>query len=663
MSKACATFLLTLVAIIAQGSISHEAPASQADQPTDQKVIRDPGEYNAYIAALNLADPAARAGAMEAFIQHYPQSIVLSDALEQAMASYQATGNVAKVKDMANRILKINPNHVQSLAIVTYLARAGGDAAGVQTARDSCQRGLQVLLHWPKPQALSDADFVKLRDQMSDIFNGACGFVALQDKDNTAAQKYLAEAVRIDPTNMQDMYQLAIAELEMKPMDITGLWHGAKAMNLAENNGQAVQAISIYVKAKYEKYYGNINDWDRFVATVAKQTAPPGNLADSVPLASTALKPDVSAFSNSSATTNSGLESSRDQNQAEAIAWSEKSDDLAKAGDKEGAWRAEARALQLSPDDPLILRDFCHRSFDAARYRDAIWSARELKKKDDWLMSAATMVEWGVSLGVLGDYTQASEVIKEAIHRMDSGTESGRFPRSEWLAYLHEWDITFAYFNGSFDDALAADQDTFASGGEKNKTVFDILAKHVQEVGGIAEKQDMPYAALKSQSYLNKLIREGIEDYYIYGYDEYLRTAGAYNRNLTWKLISWYRSMPIKPVPSSKAIAEYKRALDIIQNQSSSGDFSHDSPWSEAERLLFDVTRRVPWWAEPHCSLAILVKAWHRRPSNNYYDQYAVGTHYIAAQELMYCVGADPNGPQSKAAKKLLIEMKEPIPQ
>jgi len=354
-----------------------------------------------------------------------------------------------------------------------------------------------------------------------------------------------------------------------------------------------------------------------------------------------------------------------DQNHSRGWAWSDKSDEFAKKGDSEQAWEAEALAVQFLPDDPRLLRDFCHRSFDAGRYRDVVWSARQIKDNSDWMMSAPAMVEWSLSLGVLGDYEQASQVIREAIRRMNggTGTEADLFPAAEWSTYMHEWDITFAYFMGDFDDALAADSNIFPSGKAKKFAVYGILLQHIQEIGRMAEKHNMRYAALKSQSYLNKLIREGIEDYYLYGYDADLKVAGASSRELTWKLIGWYRSMPIKPVPPPEAVAEYKKALYIIQNQSSSGDFSHESPWFEAEKMLFDVTRRVPWWAEPHYSLAILVKNTNRRPSNDYYDQSPADTWYITAQELLFCVGANPAGPDSAAAKKLLKMMKQPIPQ
>src|SRR5215472_12544466 len=98
MRKVLVTFVLALTtAALAQGTSPAQQPPAQqpaqqqpgaADQtnvPTNQKVIKDQAEYNAYMTALNTTDPAARAAAMEAFLKQYPNSIVKLEALEQAM--------------------------------------------------------------------------------------------------------------------------------------------------------------------------------------------------------------------------------------------------------------------------------------------------------------------------------------------------------------------------------------------------------------------------------------------------------------------------------------------------------------------------------------------------------------------------------------------------
>src|SRR5258708_23286487 len=125
MRKVLVTCVLALIgAVVAQGSTQQAASDQQENSPTSQKVIKDPAEYNAYITAYNTQDPAAKAQALEAFIAQYPQSIVLSDALDLAMAAYQQTSNSPKVVELAKRILALTPNNIRVLAIVTAIDRA-----------------------------------------------------------------------------------------------------------------------------------------------------------------------------------------------------------------------------------------------------------------------------------------------------------------------------------------------------------------------------------------------------------------------------------------------------------------------------------------------------------------------------------------------------------
>src|SRR5581483_452602 len=243
-----------------------------------QKTIKDSAEYNAYITALNMQDPVQKAAAMEAFIEKYPNSVVILDALEQAMGAYQAGGNVDKVQSTANRILAIDQNHVQALAVMVFINRnqaTSGKTQLLPEIKSQAARGLQLLPTWNKPAEMSDEDFKNLQNRMASILNGASGFVALQAKDYAAARDYYLKSVQIDPNNLQDVYQLSIAELEMKPIDLNDLWYIAKAIKLSGDNKAAVRSISGYGKAKYHNYHGGDDGWDSILASIGDQNVPP----------------------------------------------------------------------------------------------------------------------------------------------------------------------------------------------------------------------------------------------------------------------------------------------------------------------------------------------------------------------------------------------------
>ena len=286
MKKSLVTLLLTLAALAAAQQPA--APAAQPAQPQQQKKeIKDPAEYNSYIAALRESNPQAQAQAFENFLQQYPNSVVKEDALEQLMAAYEKFGNAAKTTETASRVLQVNPSNVRALALLAYTSRASAEAgqAPQQNAANAAkygQGGLQALATMSKPEGLSDADFEKFKAQVAIIFNGSAGFGALQNKDLVNAQKYLQAAVDLrnkenanDPTALRDVYPLALAYLEATPINPAGLWWIARAAALSNDNPQIVK----YGQFKYTKYHGSPDGWDQLLAQAHASASPPANFA------------------------------------------------------------------------------------------------------------------------------------------------------------------------------------------------------------------------------------------------------------------------------------------------------------------------------------------------------------------------------------------------
>jgi len=252
-------------------------------QPAQKKEIKDSAEYNAYVAALRETNPAQKAALMESFVTQYPNSVVKEDALEQLMAAYEQSGNAAKTIDAANRLLQVNPNNVRALALLTYNARNMAEQGqntqqNAAQARQFGERGLQALQTATKPEGVSDADWDKLKTQTEIIFQGAIGFAALQSKDYPAAQQHLQAAVDArtkanpnDPTNLRDIYPLALAYLEANPINPTGLFYVARAANLSNQNPQIVK----YGVYKYSKYHGSQEGWDQLLAQAKTSPTPP----------------------------------------------------------------------------------------------------------------------------------------------------------------------------------------------------------------------------------------------------------------------------------------------------------------------------------------------------------------------------------------------------
>jgi tetratricopeptide (TPR) repeat protein len=281
-ARLISTLILACFLTASLGLFASNPAFGQQSPAASQKVIKDPAEYNAYIAALNTQDAAQRAAAMEAFLSQYPASVVKTDALEQAMAAYQQADNQAKLTSTANRILELDPGNVRALAIVTFLSRAQaskGDSKAAAEARADAEKGLKALPGWQKPEGMSDADFEKMRQQMAAIFHGAAGFAALQAKDYQSARDHYMQSIGSDPNSLQDVYQLAVADLEMKPLDPNGFWYVAKAFQLAQGNAAGQKSIADYGMAKYRRYHGGEDGWDQLVAATGTQAVRPADFA------------------------------------------------------------------------------------------------------------------------------------------------------------------------------------------------------------------------------------------------------------------------------------------------------------------------------------------------------------------------------------------------
>jgi tetratricopeptide (TPR) repeat protein len=259
------------------------APPTQAPAaaPQQKKEIKDPAEYNAYIGAFGQQDPAAKISGFEAFITQYPNSVMKEEAMEQLMGAYQATGNIPKMVETAQKVVQINPNNLKALALLVVGKRM--TAKTPQDLADAAQygeKGLQVLPTWPKPEGMSDADFQKFKTQTSVIFNGAVGMAAFQNKDYAKAEQYLRAAVEADPTDVNNIYPLALAYLTAGPAEkpLDGLWFIARAANLiADPKGKA--DVIKFGKSKYVKYHGAEDGWNELLAKTATTPLPPADFA------------------------------------------------------------------------------------------------------------------------------------------------------------------------------------------------------------------------------------------------------------------------------------------------------------------------------------------------------------------------------------------------
>jgi len=260
------------------------ASSGQSEQPT----IKDPAEYNAYVTAYQQKDPNAKISALEAFLVQYPNSVMKNTALELLMNTYQQTGNQAKLVDTAKRLLTSDPNNLRALALLTFLARANivqqhDIPQNLADLQKYCKQGLDAVKANQKPAGMSDADFETLKKGTTLIFNGGCGFAALQSKDFQNAATYLRAAVDQDPNDLQNVYPLSTAYLAQQPPDtLNGIFYLARAVALAPA-GPSHDAILSYLQKVYQNYHGSAEGLNEYALPTAKTaTSPPSDWGEKI---------------------------------------------------------------------------------------------------------------------------------------------------------------------------------------------------------------------------------------------------------------------------------------------------------------------------------------------------------------------------------------------
>ena len=303
MKKILVTVVLGVAASVATQSAAQPAqppsqPAAQSAQgqppasTSQAPVIKDPAEYNAYVGAIQQKDPTAQISGLEAFMTQYPNSVMKIAALQTLMQDYQQTNNQQKTIDTATKLLAADPNNERALFLLAYFDRLkaqGGDANAKQDLVDAKkygEMGLQALPKFTKPEGTSDADFQKMKDQMTGIFNAAIGIADLTDKDYDDARKSLRAAVDSSPDFQKDfsvVYPLALAYAGPTPPDpkippdpLNAIWYAARASIVAPTP-QYQQQIEKYAKNQYMKYHGGEDGWTDVLAQAKASPVPPAN--------------------------------------------------------------------------------------------------------------------------------------------------------------------------------------------------------------------------------------------------------------------------------------------------------------------------------------------------------------------------------------------------
>ena len=281
------TILLAVVLGVTVVAVAQTAEPAQgqsgAQGQAQGPVIKDPAEYNAYVAAVQQKDPNAKISGLEAFLTQYPSSVMKNQALELLMGAYQQTNNGKKTMETATKLVAADQCNMRALALLAFYDRAmaqNGDPNALQLLADGKKYGEQGMGCWSK---VTDPEIKKMQDQMTSIFESAIGIADCQAKDYAKCITDLKPVVDANPQDFSLVYPLALAywpdpKTPTTPDNsIDAIWYAARASAVAPP--QAKAQIEKYARSLYVRFHGGDDGWADVLAKATAGTAPPPDLA------------------------------------------------------------------------------------------------------------------------------------------------------------------------------------------------------------------------------------------------------------------------------------------------------------------------------------------------------------------------------------------------
>jgi tetratricopeptide (TPR) repeat protein len=198
----------------------------------------------------------------------------------------------AKVIEAGKEALQIDPKDLTVLFLMAQnvlgLTKPTPDdlAAGDKAANGLLSNLDGFFDTSKKPPTTSDADWTKAKNQTETLAHTALGWIALQKKDNEAAEKEFTKSLQLTPNNAQVSYWLGTAIVQQKKPEKqpSALFHFARAASLDQAQGgfpaAARQQINTYFVNAFNRYHGQDAAELQKLQELAKSTAfPPDGFA------------------------------------------------------------------------------------------------------------------------------------------------------------------------------------------------------------------------------------------------------------------------------------------------------------------------------------------------------------------------------------------------
>jgi tetratricopeptide (TPR) repeat protein len=246
-----------------------KAPAGQDAGAGQQKYTM--AEYNAFQACNAEKNFTQQIKCLDDFVAKYPNSALLVYIYPLYYNAYSQLKNWPKVMEYADKLLALNEKADLPTRYSAYVARAFAytnmpqpkgepDAAAKDLsakACDSAKAGLKTLNELKKPDAMSEEDFNKQKQQPTIIFNYTLAQCSMVQKDyQTAIDSYKA-VLEKNPDDAITSYKIGQAYMAMNPPQMMdAFWYFAKAVTAKSANQTQSSTVKTYLRKLLANYQG-----------------------------------------------------------------------------------------------------------------------------------------------------------------------------------------------------------------------------------------------------------------------------------------------------------------------------------------------------------------------------------------------------------------------
>ncbi len=281
----CALIMTTLfcgwMSVLPGGLAAQEQGAAQQEASP----WKDRAEYDAYNAMVQATDPNQKIEFADKYLADYPETNFGDQVLEFKLQAYQQLNNSELIQETATKLLEVKPDHFHALYLLSYLlprtmnVQDASMSQKLDSAADYARRGLQEVGNLPQPEGVSAEDFQKQKDQATAVFHQTAGFVALQKKNYSQAERELRQSAEMNPNDSLGFYWLGLTYLTPKPAKHDpGMRALARAVSISGPNAlppATKTTVQKFLSDVYDARHGSTEGLDEVLAQAAASPFPP----------------------------------------------------------------------------------------------------------------------------------------------------------------------------------------------------------------------------------------------------------------------------------------------------------------------------------------------------------------------------------------------------